>query len=80
MLCQFKDIFGKPREGVHSYRVLDIAVVDVLGTVLLAYLISEYYKVDIWCSFFLLLLSSVIIHKIFCVNTTLTQIVFSKNN
>ena len=30
-LCQYKDIFGKPGEGAHSYRVANVAVVDVGG-------------------------------------------------
>lgn len=28
-----KDIFGKPREGIHSYRIHNIAVVDVVLTI-----------------------------------------------
>ena len=44
MLCQYKDIFGKVGEGVHSYRVLDFAIVDVIATVIGAYLISRATK------------------------------------
>ena len=39
MSCQYKDLFGKVGEGVHSYRIFNIAVVDVLLTVLLAFVI-----------------------------------------
>lgn len=28
-LCEYKDIFGIPNEGVHSYRLFNIAIVDV---------------------------------------------------
>jgi hypothetical protein len=31
-------IHGKPGEGVHSYRIANIAVVDVLFTVISAFL------------------------------------------
>jgi len=32
-LCKHKDILGKPYEGFHSYRFLDIAIADVALTV-----------------------------------------------
>ena len=35
-----KDIFGKVGEGVHSYRIMDIAIADVLMTILGAFLIN----------------------------------------
>jgi hypothetical protein len=28
-ICSYKNIFGRPREGVHSIRFMDVAVVDV---------------------------------------------------
>ena len=34
--CKHKDIFGKPNEGVHKYKIMNIAIVDVLGTILIA--------------------------------------------
>ena len=38
-LCKYKDIFGKVGKGIHSFRICNIAVVDVLLTVLAAYCI-----------------------------------------
>lgn len=35
------EIAGKPREGVHSIRVLDFAIVDVIGTGVGAYGFSK---------------------------------------
>ena len=48
--CKYKDIFGKPKEGVHSYRIMNIAIVDVLATILLAKAIQYYIipETDIW--------------------------------
>ena len=34
--CKYKDSLGKPKKGLHSYRVFDIAVIDVLFTLILA--------------------------------------------
>ena len=39
MLCEYKNMLGKVGEGVHSIRIFNIAIVDVLATVLLAYVI-----------------------------------------
>ena len=39
--CKFANIFGKPNEGVHKYRLFDIAIVDVLATLVLGYIISK---------------------------------------
>jgi hypothetical protein len=39
-LCKYKDIFGIPGKGVHSYRFFNIAIVDVFLTLVLSYLLS----------------------------------------
>jgi uncharacterized protein YjbI with pentapeptide repeats len=31
-LCRYRNVFGAPGEGVHSYRFLNIAVIDVVFT------------------------------------------------
>jgi hypothetical protein len=76
-LCKYRDIFGKVGTGVHSLRLFNIAVVDTLLTLLLAYFISSYLKSSLLLTFFILLLASVLIHRAFCVETTLTKMFFS---
>jgi hypothetical protein len=76
MLCQYKDIFGLSRKGIHSYRLFDLAVVDTLATLIMAYLISRWSKWNTKNMFVFLMILSVFIHKIFCVETTLTNLVF----
>jgi len=49
-LCRYKDIFGRPREGAHAYRVFDIAVVDVVATIILAFIISRAFSLTFWKS------------------------------
>ena len=43
-LCKYKDILGRPNEGVHSFRIFNIAIVDVLLTILAAYILSIFTK------------------------------------
>jgi len=77
-LCKYKDIFGKPNTGAHSYRLFNIAIVDMVATFLAAYMFSFIFKTTpVWQIFLLLLFSSIFIHKLFCVESTLTQAVFS---
>ena len=75
-LCQYRHIFGKEKRGIHSYRFLDIAIVDTLLTFILSLAISYYFKINLILVFVLLIILSVIIHRIFCVDTTLTKMFF----
>lgn len=78
-LCQYKDMFGKPRTGLHSYRVFDVAVVDVVGTFLLAAAIhySTGKKYNYWLILIVLFVIGIILHKLFCVDTTVNRILFN---
>jgi hypothetical protein len=77
MLCAYRDIFGKVGEGVHSYRIANIAIVDVIFTVLGAfiihYLFPAYSTVYILIVLFLL---GIILHRLFCVRTTIDRLIF----
>lgn len=75
LLCKYKDIFGKPNDGVHSYRLFNIALFDFLGTILISYIISLFFTYKyafpiILCILFLL---GIILHSVFCVNTTIDK-------
>lgn len=76
MLCQYKDLFGKVGEGVHSLRIFDIAVVDLGLTILIAYLIHLFLKYDFLIVFIILFLSGILLHRIFCVRTTIDKLLF----
>jgi fatty acid desaturase len=77
MLFQYKDILGKPNKGIHSYRIFNIAIVDVLLTILLALFISYIFKFNFWITLLIIFLIGIIIHRIFCVRTTVDKILFS---
>jgi uncharacterized membrane protein len=77
-LCQYKDIFGRPREGAHAYRVFDIAVVDVVATVVVAYVIARVFGFAFWKSLVVLFIVGIISHRAFCVRTTVDKWVFPK--
>lgn len=77
-LCQYSDLFGKPNTGLHTYRFLNIAIVDVIATFLLGIFIKEYFLKDtsiLYINIFLFILG-IIIHRMFCVETTIDKILF----
>lgn len=77
MFCKYKDIFGKPGKGIHSFRIFNIAIADVLLTLLLAFIIHfflpKYKFVSILLVVFLI---GIVLHRIFCVKTTIDKWLF----
>ena len=76
MLCKFANIFGAPGTGVHSIRLFGVAVVDVLVTVLFAYLISKWKKISFVKTLIILFVLGIVLHRLFCVRTTIDKILF----
>jgi hypothetical protein len=78
MSCKYKDILGKPNTVPHSIRLFNLAIVDILLTIVAAYLIHKFLLPK--CNFFLVLLclflAGIIIHRMFCVRTTIDKILF----
>jgi len=71
MLCKYSNIFGKPKEGIHSIRIYDIAIIDVILTIIFSFIISYYYKINFYLVLTVLFIIGEILHLIFCVNTTI---------
>lgn len=80
-LCKYKDIFGKPGQGAHSYRFAGVAIVDVAATVAVAWLTTKVVSRDgkpvtfvgalvFW------LLAAVFFHWLFCVRTAVNSKLF----
>jgi hypothetical protein len=75
-LCPYKYIFGEPNKGVHSHRIFDLAIVDILGTIVVAYGISQYFNKDFKEILLVLFLLGIILHRLFCVRTTVDKFLF----
>jgi hypothetical protein len=76
MLCQYKDIFGKTGEGVHSYRLFNIAIVDVLATILGAFVLSYITNKSFMGMLIALFITGIALHYLFCVRTTVDKLLF----
>lgn len=77
---QFSDIFGKPNEGVHSYRIFNIAIIDVISTIIGALIFSYLFNINFILLFIFLFLLGILLHRLFCVNTTINKFIFGVVN
>ena len=77
---KMQKIFGPIGEGIHSYRVFDIAILDVLFTIIGAYLLHRFLLPTIpFCQvLFGLFLLGIVLHRIFCVRTTVDKLIFGE--
>lgn len=77
MLCAYANKLGEPNKGVHRH-FLGLAIFDLLGTVLIALAIAHYSKVNFWLIFGIIFLLGVVLHRMFCVNTTVNKLIFGQ--
>ena len=73
MSCPFRSlrhIFGKENEGVHSVRLFDIAIIDLVMTLIGAYYFAKYFKLNHIYVSIIFILTGHIMHLLFCVKTT----------
>ena len=75
-LCKYRHVFGREGEGVHSMRLFNIAVVDLVLTIVAAIAISYYTKLNLLVVLVGLFALAIVIHRAFCVNTTINKTIF----
>lgn len=84
--CKYRHVFGIERQGVHRYRLFNIAIVDMVLTIIAAVALalpishSENSALALplhfIAVFFILLVIATLLHRLFCVDTTITRFVF----
>lgn len=77
MFCKYQNMLGKVNTGVHSIRFYNIAIIDVLLTIISAYILYLFYPnynffVILACLFIL----GIGLHRLFCVRTTVDKLLF----
>jgi fatty acid desaturase len=76
LLCPYRHSLGKENEGIHSYRLFDLAIVDVIMTIVGAFFIAYIFEQNFIIVFIILMLMAILLHYIFNVNTTINKIIF----
>ena len=77
-LCKYRNILGRVNKGIHKYKLFGISIVDVLLTIGLAYLISIIFNWNYWYTLLGLFILGIILHRLFCVNTTINVLIFGR--
>ena len=72
-LKKYKDIFGKPGEGIHKYRFLGTAISDYLLTILAAVIITYFTKIPLVLTTIFAFVLGIVFHVIFGVETNTTR-------
>lgn len=75
-LCVYSTALGVPGQGIHSYRIADIAVVDVIMTLVAAYIITLITGIPYTYSAIGLFVLGIGAHRLFCVRTTVDKLLF----
>lgn len=77
MLCKYKNLFGKLNTGIHSYKIFHISILDVVVTMIGAYVIYLFFpKYNYFYILLCFFLFGIIVHRIFCVRTTIDKLLF----
>ena len=66
---EYKDIFGKSKQGLHSYRLLDVAIVDYMMTIIGAIILSYYTEIPLVVTTIGLFVLGILLHLLFGVST-----------
>jgi hypothetical protein len=75
-LCKYKNALGIPGKGIHSYRFFGMAIADIIMTIVGAFIISYFSKISFIKTLLVLFLLGIILHRIFCVRTTIDKLIF----
>jgi hypothetical protein len=75
-LCKYRHIFGREGEGAHSLRLFNVAIVDVIATLIAGALLGRGNLKRFLAITLGLFLLGVIAHRLFCVNTTVNKAIF----
>ncbi len=75
--CPYKNMLGKPQNGVRGYRFANIAIVDVIMTIIVAFIISAIFAISFWKVLGVSFLLGIVLHRFFCVRTTVDKLLFT---
>lgn len=75
-MCKYKDALGIPGKGIHSYRLFGVAIMDVIMTIIGAFIFSFFFKTKFAYTLITLFLLGIFLHRMFCVRTTIDKLLF----
>ena len=76
-LCKYKNLLGKPEQGIRKYRIFDISIMDTVVVIIFGVIISYFTGYNIWLTLAVLFISGIIAHRVFCVRSRIDKLLFS---
>lgn len=73
IFCKYKNIFGKPNEGVHKQRIFGLAFWDLFLTIIASIIVAYIMKKNVFIVFFAFMIIGIFFHVLFCVDTALVK-------
>ena len=83
-LCKYKNLFGEVNTGIHTVRIFNIAIFDVLFTIIGGILIQFFllrvfsFYIDLTLVLIVLFGLGILLHRLFCVRTTIDKLLFKE--
>lgn len=83
-LCKYKNIFGEINTGIHTVRIFNIAIFDVLGTIIIGIILQFFllrifdFYIDLSIILVILFSLGILLHRLFCVRTTVDKLLFKE--
>jgi hypothetical protein len=77
LFCQYKDVFGAPKTGIHSRRLISMAVWDIVMTLIGAIMFYLVFRTNLLFTIIGFFVFGIIIHRLFCVRTTIDKLLFN---
>ena len=75
-LCKYAKALGRPHEGFHAPRFYGVAVLDVVGTIGLAWILQVITEWTFSVCLVIMFLFGIVCHRLFCVKTTIDIALF----
>jgi len=69
-LKKYNNLFGVPNTGIHKIKLGDTSIIDYIGSILIAIIISYYSNIPLVITTIFILIIGIIFHLIFGVNTS----------
>lgn len=75
-LCTYTNALGEPKKGIHSYRFLGLAIMDVIMTLIGALIIAYVFQISFVYTALTIFALGIVLHRLFCVRTTIDKLLF----
>lgn len=75
-LCKYKNVFGEPNAGIHKYRIMNIAIADVLIVLAIALALARIFGWPYVPTIVGMYLLGIVVHRLFCVRTAVDILLF----